>query len=221
MIFDLKGRRRHVVQGTYLLLAVLMGGGLILFGIGGGTSGGLLDAFKGGGGSSGSSVVKKEIAAAQKRLALNPRDQGALTTIIRDNYSLASNSADPTTGTFTKDGKADLANAANAWERYLALNPTKPDVTLASYMFQAYSVVGLNKPAKALQAAEIVSQQQPSSNAYIRVVQYATLAKDTRTAQLAGQKAIALAPPSQRSSVKTLVKQAQQVSTSAQTGSGG
>ena len=221
MIFDLKGRRRHVVQGTYLLLAVLMGGGLILFGIGGGTSGGLLDAFKGGGGSAGSSVVEKQITAAEKRLALNPRDQGALTTIIRDNYQLASASADPNTGAFSKDGKTQLAKADDAWQRYLALNPDKPDVTLANYMFQAYSVVGLNKPVKALKAAEIVSQQQPSANAYIRVVQYATLAKDTRTAQLAGQKAIALAPPSQRSSVKALVKQAQQVSTSTQTGSGG
>ena len=80
MLFDLKGRRRHVVQATYLMLAVLMGGGLILFGIGGGTSGGLLDAFKGGGGSSnGNSVLAKEVAAAQVRLAANPQDQAALT----------------------------------------------------------------------------------------------------------------------------------------------
>ena len=34
MLFDLRGRRRRAVQGTYLMLAVLMGGGLVLFGVG-------------------------------------------------------------------------------------------------------------------------------------------------------------------------------------------
>jgi hypothetical protein len=35
MLFDLRGRRRRVVQVTYLMLALLLGGGLVLFGIGG------------------------------------------------------------------------------------------------------------------------------------------------------------------------------------------
>ena len=34
MLFDLKGKRRRVVQGVYLTLAVLMAGGLVFFGIG-------------------------------------------------------------------------------------------------------------------------------------------------------------------------------------------
>src|SRR5919202_1024269 len=98
MLFDLKGRRRHVVQGTYLLLALLMGGGLVLFGIGGGTNGGLLDAFKGGGGGSkGNSLVEKEIERAQQRLRVNPRDEGALKLVVRDNYQLAAATADPQT----------------------------------------------------------------------------------------------------------------------------
>ena len=50
MLFDLQGKRRRVVQVTYLGLAILMGGGLVLAGIGSDASGGLLDAFKGGGG---------------------------------------------------------------------------------------------------------------------------------------------------------------------------
>ena len=46
MLFDLRGRRRRLVQATYLSLAVLMGGGLVLFGIGGDVSGGLFNAFE-------------------------------------------------------------------------------------------------------------------------------------------------------------------------------
>jgi hypothetical protein len=210
MLFDLKGRRRHVVQGTYVLLAVLMGGGLILFGIGGGTSGGLLDAFKGGGGSSSAnSAIQKRISAAERRLAVNPTDQGALQEIIRDNYQLASLSADPNTGLFSADGKKDLQQASSAWQRYLATNPAKPDPTLANYMFQAYSQAGLNQPANAQKAAEIVAADQNNSSAYIRVVQYASLAGDKRTAGLAAQKALALAPKGQRGSVKSLIKQAE------------
>jgi hypothetical protein len=209
MLFDLKGRRRRVVQGTYIMLAVLMGGGLVLFGIGGGTSGGLLNAFKGGGGSSnGNSAIQKKIDAAQRQLAVNPQNQAALQEIIRDNYQLASLSADQTTGTFSAEGKKNLQQAANAWQRYLNTNPAKPDPTLANFMFQAYSQVGLNQPANAEKAAEVVASQQNNSSAYIRVVQYATLAGDKRTAGLAAQKALELAPKGQRSSVKKLVQQA-------------
>ncbi len=210
MLFDLKGRRRHVVQAIYLMLAVLMGGGLVLFGIGGGTNGGLLDAFKGGGGSSnGNSVLAKEVAAAQVRLAANPQDQAALTTMVKDNYQMAAATVDTNTGAFDAKGKAKLAQADTAWTRYLALSPAKPNDALASYMIQAYSPLGLNRPGKAQQAAEIVSAARPSSTAYIQVVYYASLANDTRTAKLAADKALALAPKSQRSSVQSLIKQAE------------
>jgi hypothetical protein len=228
MLFDLKGKRRRFVQGTYLTLAVLMGGGLVLFGIGGGTNGGLLDAFKGGGGSNGNSILDKQISTAQKQLTANPRNAAALTVIAKDNYQLAAAGADPNTGAFSDDGKKKLAAAASAWERYLALSPPKIDDVAAGYMLLAYGQGGLNKPDKAKQAAEIVSEAHPSSNAYIQVVFYASLSGDTRTAKLAGQKALQLAPQGQRSSVKALIKQAEAVNTTSSssgatgaTGSGG
>jgi hypothetical protein len=222
MLFDLKGKRRRVVQGVYLTLAILMGGGLVLFGIGGGTSGGLLDAFKGGGGGSGADkTMKSEIKVAQARLAANPQDQAALVTIATNNYRLAAEKADPNTGVFTDKGKENLNAADSAWVKYLALNPPKPNDTLAGYMLQAYSQAGLNKPDKAKQAAEIFAEAHPSANAYINVVLYASLAGDTRTANLAGQRALQLAPKSQRSSVKTLIKQAEAVNTTSASGATG
>src|SRR5918992_4487779 len=69
MLFDLQGKRRRVVQATYLTLAVLMGGGLVLFGIGSDAGqGGLFDAVFGtdGGGNGGS--LNEEI---QKRVDRN------------------------------------------------------------------------------------------------------------------------------------------------------
>jgi hypothetical protein len=222
MLFDLKGRRRHVVQGVYLLLAVLMGGGLVLFGIGGGTSGGLLDAFKGGGGgSSQNSLIEQRIETAQKQLRLNPNNQAALSEMIRSNYQLAQAKEDPNTGAFTSEAKQNLEQASTAWKRYLATNPEKPDITLASFMLQAYGEFGLNQAANAEKAAEIVAAQQNSSAAYVQLVRYATLAGDTRTQKLAAGKALDLAPKGQRGSVKKLLEQAQAPATSQQTGTGG
>ena len=224
MIFDLKGKRRRMVQGVYLTLAILIGGGLVLFGIGGGSlNGGLLDAFKGGGGSSSAEkTIQKQIDNAQKQLAANPQNQAALQELIRDNYQLASLSADQTTGTFSADGKKNLQQASIAWQRYLATNPAKPDLTLASLMTQAYT--GLADYNNAKKAALIVAAAQPSSAAYIRVIQYASLAKppDSRTVALASQKALDLAPKSERSSVKKQIQAAKAtgVTTSTQTGTG-
>jgi hypothetical protein len=224
MIFDLKGKRRHVVQGVYLMLAILMGGGLVLFGIGGGSlNGGLLNAFTGGGGSSsGDKQIQQRIDNAQKQLAANPQNQAALQEIIRDNYQLATLSADQTTGLFSADGKNNLKDASTAWQRYLATNPAKPNVTLASLMTQAYQ--GLGDYGNAEKAALIVAGAQPSSAAYLRVVQYGTLAKppDTRTVNLASQKALDLAPKAQRSSVKKQIQaiKASGAATSTQTGTG-
>ncbi|MFL5827146.1 MAG: hypothetical protein ACJ76V_11545 [Thermoleophilaceae bacterium] len=208
MLFDLKGRRRHAVQATYLLLAVLMGGGLVLFGIGGGSlNGGLLDAFKGGGGSSGDSAVKKRIDNEKKQLVLNPQNEVVLKALVRDNYQLAAANVDPSTSQFTKDAKGDLQQAALYWQKYLGTTPNTVDPSLAQTMIQVYGQGGLNKAAPAAQAAEVVAQASPNPNAYLQLAQYATLAGQTRKAELAGQKAIALAPKSQRSSVKALLKQ--------------
>src|SRR3954466_9519606 len=94
MLFDLKGRRRRVVQVTYVGLAVLMGGGLVLSGIGSSASGGLLDALVGGGGGSSKDDARKpynnQIKAAKARLRVNPKDRAALATLVRAHFGLAS-----------------------------------------------------------------------------------------------------------------------------------
>ncbi|MEJ7716266.1 MAG: hypothetical protein WKF40_11525 [Thermoleophilaceae bacterium] len=72
---------------------------------------------------------------------------------------------------------------------------------------QIYDPAALNKPDEAKEAARLVAQEEGNANAYLNLVQYATLAKDTRTADLAGQKAIDLAKPSQRKQVRAQIKQ--------------
>lgn len=211
MIFDLKGRRRRVVQATYLMLAVLMGGGLVFFGIGSGVSGGLLDAFKGNkNGSTGNATLDKRAQAAERKVAANPRDAAALVTLARTRFQLAGLAANAQTSAFTPASKIQLRKAASAWERYLALGPAKPDADLARAMLQTYAQAGLNKPAKAAEAAEIVAGDDPSAASYVNLARYAQLAGQTRKSELAGQKAIDVATKDERAQVKAAVKQIKQ-----------
>jgi hypothetical protein len=215
VLFDLKGRRRRVVQGTYLLLAVLMGGGLVLFGIGGDVSGGLFDAIQGQS-SSGNSIVEDRIDENEKKVETNPKDAAALKELARDWYQLATQESDAT-GAFTDDGKERLAESDDAWQLYLDLDPKKPDPALAGLMLNVYAPTALNKPAEGAEAAEIVTTAQPSAQAYLQLATYAAAAGQDRKADLAGQKAIELAPKKQRSTVKQLVEQATQAAPPAST----
>jgi hypothetical protein len=209
MLFDLKGKRRRTVQVTYVALAFLMAVGLIGAGVGSGTSGGLFDLFSGGGGgSTANKTIEKRINNAERALRVNPKDQVAMVSLVRSHYTLASADTDQRTGQFGNDGKKELAKASTAWQRYVASDPKKPDASLASLMVVAYSNVGLNQPSNAAGAAEIVASARNDAQAWLQLVQYASLAHQTRKADLAGQKAIERAPKKQRKLVKQAVEQA-------------
>ena len=208
MLFDLQGKRRRLVQATYLILAILMGGGLVLFGVGSGDiSGGLFDAITGkNSNSSGSqnSTINKRITRDQAALKINPNNEGALADLVRAHYQLATDDADANTGAFGDKGKQELAKADTAWKRYVNVSKTPSD-SLASLMLQAYGQGGLNKPADAASAAQLIANARPSASAYIALTTYASQAGQKRLADLAGQKAIDLAPKSEKKVVKQQV----------------
>jgi hypothetical protein len=214
MLFDLRGRRRRAVQVTYLALAVLMGGGLLLFGIGGGVSGGLLDAITGsGGGSDANSQLQKQIDREQKRLAVSPSDVAALKALVRDHYALAAANQPAGTSQFPDDAKPDLRDASRYWQRYLEVEKGKPDASLATFALQVYDTGALNQPKEAARAMAIIAERQNTFEAYLALVQRATAAGDTRTADLAAQKAVDLAPKDQKKQVKKLAEQAKKPAT--------
>ena len=223
MLFDLQGKRRRLVQATYLILAILMGGGLILFGVGSGDiSGGLFDAITGKDSSSGSnnSAVTKRIARDEKAIKLNPNNQTALADLVRAHYQLATDDADVNTGAFGSTGKQELAKASAAWKKYLAA-VEKPSDSLASLMLQAYGEGGLNDPNQAANTAELIANAGPSAQAYLTLTLYASRAGQSRKAQLAGQKAIDLAPKAQKKLVKQQVLAAQASGASSSTTAAG
>lgn len=204
MLFDLQSRRRrNFVKVIYLGLAVLMGGGLLLFGVGTGSGvGGFLDIFKSNG-STASSQISSVERTAERRVRLHPSDPQALAALIKARYQNAGQGTnyDSTTNTFTSSGRAELRKAGTVWQRYLAL-VRNPDPTLARDMATAYSQDGVNQPADAATAMEIVAGAQPSYTAYATLAEYAYLAGQSRKGDLATAKAVQMAPSAQQTSIK-------------------
>ena len=220
MLFDLRGSgRRRTVKVVYITLAFLMGGGLVLFGIGGGggISGGLVDAITGTSGGSDTSTKRftKQEAAALAKTRVNPKDQAAWAALARARFQLAGAGAnfDAAKGTFTNKGVAQLQSAGDAWERYLALNPKNPDDRVASLMVQAFGA--LNKPDKAAEAQEVITQARPTAATFTQLAVYAYEAGQTRKGDLARDKALELTPKDMRQALKGQLDQAKQSAASA------
>jgi hypothetical protein len=207
MLFDLRGAgRRNTVKIVYLSLALLMGGGLVLFGIGGAVSGGLVDAITGQGSTSSSSAdtYRKRARAAEAKARANPQDAAAWAAAARARYQLASAGGffDPTARQFTEPGKEQLRLATTAWETHLALDPKPPDDSVAGMMVQAYSQFGLNEPAKAVSAQEVITEERPKAATFATLAILAYQAGQTRKGDLASKEALALADEADRETLK-------------------
>jgi hypothetical protein len=194
-----------------------MGGGLVLFGVGGNISGGLFDAFKtGGGGGSGNSLVEKRIDKNEAAVKAHPKSEVARKALVRDYFQLATAQTSSAQTTFPKDARDELQKAAANWKAYVALQPKKIDTSLARLALQVYAPGALSQPKEALAVSRLIAENEETANAYLNLVQAASLAGDTRLADLAGQKAVDLAPKSQRKAAKAQVKELKQAQAQAQ-----
>jgi hypothetical protein len=206
MLFDLRGSgRRTTVKVVYLSLGVLMGVGLVLFGIGGSVSGGLVDAITGSSGTSSSvESYRKRAVQAEAKARATPTDAAAWAAAARARYQLASagDFFDQAQGTFTEPGKQQLRLATADWEKHLALDPNPPDDSVAGMMVKAYSQFGLNEPAKAVTAQEVITEVRPKAATFATLAILSYQAGQTRKGDLASKKALSLADPADRETLK-------------------
>lgn len=207
MLFDLRGRgRRRTVQVVYLGLALLFGIGFIGFGVGvGGGGGSPIEAIFGEKEGARSSSYGKQISAAEARTRKYPGEAAGWAALADARVHEANGSEfyDETKQQFTSQGKELLAKSAVAWNRYLALNPSKPNITVAQDMLRVFGEEGLNQPAAAVQVMQLVIATKPPSAAlYGRLAAYAYQAKNPRVGDLASQKTISLTPAAQRSKIE-------------------
>jgi hypothetical protein len=216
MLFDLRSAgRRRTVKLVYLGLALLMFVGFVGFSIGSsGLSGGIVDAITGNNGSgNGADVATKRlqtrINTAARHTRTSPSDPAAWAALARAHLQIASvgDNFDPEKSDYTAGGKRQLASAGQAWDKYTALNPKKPDEGLARQMIQDF--ISLNQTAKAVSAQEIVTQVDGTQQTFTNLALLAYQAGQTRKGDLAANKAVSLAPKGkQRKDLKSQLQSA-------------
>jgi tetratricopeptide (TPR) repeat protein len=228
MLFDLKGKRRRLIQTVYAMLAILMGGSLVLFGIGSDAPGGVLDGLgiTDGGGPT-NPQYEQEIEAAEERLETDPNDQPALLNLARYHYLSATTgiTADPETGErqMSEDAREELDEALDAWERYLQTDPEPPDPGLARNMTQVNEILFQEALARgdvaaaqesaegAAEAYRIAVREDPTAPGFGSMAQYLYITGEEERADRALARAIELAEPQDQEALeRNLKRQARQ-----------
>jgi hypothetical protein len=217
MLFDLRGRRKRVIQVAYAGLALVMT--LSLFTVVGPVNIG--DLF-GGGGTTGSSssVFDAQVQRLERQVKKNPNDPTLLTQLTRTSFNAgnAGIQRDPNTGALISIPQSaidDFNTSGDAWQRYLKTNPSKPDANAAQLAAQALlysaatsSAIDFPPNIKAAAAAQAVfADAKPSLNAYVTLAQYRFFAGDVAGGEQAGRKAEQASPKSQQPAVKQAVAQ--------------
>jgi hypothetical protein len=206
MLFDLKGKRKRVVQVSYVGLAILFGGSLVLFGTGSSVSGGLIDAITGNNGGGSTSVFQDQVNRTQKAVRANPKSQQAWLDLARAQFNLAASpeGSDAKTGQLTDKGRQAVLDTISSWERYLKLHPKKPDPGTAQFAALAYGATQDYKNAVKTQA--FAATGRPSANSYYQLAQFAYAGGEVHKGDAAATEAIRRTPKDLRNSVRAQVK---------------
>jgi len=205
MLFDLRGRhRRRLVRVIYVGLAALIGVGLVGFGIGGGLGGGGIFNAASSNEATGGASFAAQVKKYRKQTLAQPKNPAGWEGLAKALLHEAGGEEFTTsTGVITSKGKALFKQASEAWSSYLALNPPKPNPELAQLIVRIYGEEGLNEPAKAVEALQIVIEHRPVAAYYAQLAEFAYKAKNVRVGDLASEKAVGLAPASERARVKS------------------
>ena len=222
MLFDLRGRRKRLVQVVYAALALLMGGGLIFFGIGSSSQGGLFDALGVGNSSGGSSSdFDAQAQKLEQKLKSDPRDQQLLVAATRAWYTAANSQVqyDPATGApldFPQGAIDDFAKAGDSWQRYLATKPSKANPNVAGLAATSlfYSAASASTATdfqtsmnEAVSAQKVYAAAQPSLNSYVTLARYSYYSGDFAAGDAAAAKAAKETTKAQAPALKQAVAQ--------------
>jgi hypothetical protein len=169
MVFDIRGRRKHVVKVVYAILAVLMGASLFLV-VGPLNIG---ELFNGSSSSSGEAAkpFEEQAERLEAKLKQEPEDSDLLLALTRAHVN-AGNSLvqiNPETGEqgATPESRQQYQEAVDAWSRYLEAT-SEPSPNLAQVVaptFVALTLASKTAPEARRNLQEAVAAQQMVANA--------------------------------------------------------
>lgn len=205
MVFDLRGRRRHVVKVVYAILAVLMGLSLFLV-VGPVNIGELL-----GGSSTGnaSKVFTEQATRIEHKLKKDPTDEDLMIALTRARINAGNALVEVTaTGqrTVTPEARLEYEKAQEAWERYLKQAGGEASSGLAQLAAIAFfslaesstSATEAEEDVKAAARAQrIVAEDRPTLNSLSTQAIYDYYAFDFASGDKAAKQAKAMATKAQ------------------------
>jgi len=201
MVFDIRGRRRHVVKVVYAILAILMG--LSLFLVTGAIN---INSIFGISSSveSAAQSFEKQAENIEAKLVKTPDDEALLASLTRARINAANSMI--TSGKGESEGgveeiKNQLALASEDWSNYVAA-ASEPSAGLAIqaapalFQLAELSTTGpeaMENVKAATDAEEIVAKQRSDLNSWSTLAFYALYAQNFKLAEEAKKEAVKLA----------------------------
>ena len=200
MVFDIRGRRRHVVKVVYAILAVLMAASLFL------VTGAINLNSIFGTASSGESATKsleKQAENIEVKLVKSPGDEDLLASLTRTRINVANTmvNAGISDQSGVEEVKQQLAQASEGWSEYLkaAKEPAAGlAIQVAPALFQLAEIStggeeALENVKAGVEAQEIVTDARPSLNSWSTLAFYTLFTQDYKAAKVALDEATKLA----------------------------
>ena len=153
--------------------------------------------------------LEHKIDAAQAKTKATPTDPKPFAELAKLHFQAAGLKTS-STGVYSDEGKDELREATQAWERYVALDPSSLDTGVAQLMAAAYGPGSLEQPKKAVAVQQVLAERTrpPDPALYAQLAQKAYYAGDTQTAERAARRAVELTPRSRRAAVRETLQTA-------------
>jgi hypothetical protein len=200
MVFDIRGRRRHVVKVVYAILAILMAASLFLV-----TGAININSIFGGnsGGESAAQSFEKQAERIEAKLAKEPGNEDLMANLTRTRINTANSmiTAGVESQGEVEEVKQQLAQASQDWSKYLAAT-NEPSAGLAIQASQALfqlaeistnSQESLENVKAAAGAEEIVAEARNDLNSWSTLALYQLFSQNYKAAEEAKEKASKLA----------------------------
>jgi hypothetical protein len=202
MLFDIRGRRRHVVRVVYAILALLMGTSLFLV-VGPFNLGELVGS---GGPTSAAEALDEQAERIEGRLKASPDDEKLLLSLSRAriNAGNAQLETNPQTGLpiVTTEAHSEYELGVKAWRRYLEQtdepNPAAAAIVARTYFSLAegsrsFAEIGENVTSAA-ETQALVAKARPSVGALSTLAIYKYFDGDFAAGDKANEQAQQLVP---------------------------
>jgi hypothetical protein len=177
LLFDTRGRRKHVIRVVYAILALLMGASLFLV-VGPVNIGALIGNSTGT--SSAATALQEQAERIEKRLAKNPDDEQLLVALTRARIGAGNaqleGALESETPTLPTGAHEDYEVALRAWNRYLKQAGKEPNPSAAQLVAVTYFTLAEKGSASieeiqsnistAAKAQQIVVEKLPSAGSF-------------------------------------------------------